>query len=102
MNIKKLSKRMHDMFIAIQKWFVKHPPAQAWSKYKLWVRQHSMGRIFDRFARLFIISMIGTFFANFALGDNVIPVLQLSIGTAIIATFDKAKNEWNAYVRDRK
>jgi len=85
--------------VKVYAWFKEIPFAKAYAKFKVWFRETALGRIIDRFARFFILTAITAFVSNWALGTELIPVLQSSLSVALIAIIDKAKNEWLAYSR---
>lgn len=72
---------------------------QYYTKFKQWLRKSKTGIAIDRAVRFFVITAITTFLTNYAIGEQVIPVIQSSVGVAAIALYDKLKNEWFAGIR---
>lgn len=73
-----------------------------YTEYKLWLRSSPTGMVIDRAVRFFVITAVSLFFTNFVIGAQVLPVLQTSIAAALVATFDKVKNEWFAKQRAKE
>ena len=70
----------------------KHKILGLYTRFKNWLRSSETGIVLDRAFRFFVITFVTAFFANYALGQEFIPVLEASFGVALIATYDKIKN----------
>lgn len=80
-------------YLKVYKWLKERSWAVWYNKLKLWLRETALGRSIDRFVRLFVLTAIVAFVSNWAVGQAILPVLQTSIGVAVLATLDKIKNE---------
>ena len=92
--------KIKEYWLSFYDWLRTRTWADYYTNIKLWARETPTGRVLDRFFRFFIITAVGAFLTNWTLGIAIIPVLQMSLGTALVATFDKIKNEFLAKSRD--
>lgn len=84
----------------IYKWSRDETWLAYYSKYKDWLRVSTLGRVLDRFLRIFVISTVVVFLTNYSVGGEFLPVLKSSLTAGLVACFDKIKNEWLKTTRD--
>lgn len=91
--------KINQFFIGLYNKIRKIKPITYVEKYKLWVRETSFGKVFDRAIRFFLITAVTTFAGNYVVGQEILPVIETSLAAAAVALYDKIKNEWTAYAR---
>ncbi len=101
MKMCKLCDKLKSYWLCLYAWCKRQKWGELYGKYKEWVRATSLGRAADRFIRLFVLTAVAAFCANWVVGAAILPVLQSSLTVAAFAATDKLLNQLKAWSREQ-